>query len=230
MGWYQKGSTAESRERARKEARSNRKIGRFFLKGKETRRIIMLDDQEFCIWEHHLKINGQWGNFFTCRKGADQNDPSCPLCTSKASRSYTGFITVLDETGWKNSKGEMIKYGRQLFPMSIQILERFATVRDRKTSLVGTVWELTRSSDSAPRLGDVWDYIETVDPFEDEKYWFTSRMEGKKKPPEVFDYKEIFMPLSCQEMRALGLGSSKGMDDSDKEPDNFEGGDDDALY
>ena len=33
---------------------------RFWLKEGEKRKIIFLDDEPLCFYEHHLKINGQW--------------------------------------------------------------------------------------------------------------------------------------------------------------------------
>jgi hypothetical protein len=132
MGWYTHGTTDEDIESARKESK-NRSVGRFFLKAGESRRVIMLDDKDFAFWEHHVKINDKWGNFFTCIKGVDPKNPVCPLCVSKASRSYTGFITVLDATGWTNDKNEKVLYTRQLFPMTLKTLERFKLKRHRKT-------------------------------------------------------------------------------------------------
>ena len=232
--WYIHGSSSEDRETARSE--SSKKGGqRFFLNPGEKRRIIMLDDEDFCIWEHHLKINGKWGNFFTCRKGMSRENPmACPLCLSGNRRIYHGFITIIDATGFTGKDGKQVKYLRRLLPMTSSDLEKFVSKRTEKTGLVGTIWDFTRYSKDNSKIGDDWSYVERCEPFKEKKFFYKSRLDGKEHPPEVFSYKEIFTPLTEEEMRSIGIAasSSGSKDDGDSggysAPDK--GGDDDALY
>jgi hypothetical protein len=189
MGWYSKGLDDERMEAARNESRKG-SASRYFLKAGETKRIIMLDDDVFCIWEHNPKVNGEFWHYFTCRKGADPDDPGCPMCLSKVKRYYVGFITILDVT-------------------------------------------ITRTSTDAPKVGDDWEFIQEVDPFKDEQFFYHSRLEGKKKPPEPFDYLDLFKPISSAEMMTIGIGGSKktsNTSDGDGQVSGEGGSDEDALY
>jgi hypothetical protein len=189
-----------------------------------------------CIHEHNPKINGQFkDNWFTCRKGADINDLACPMCSSKVRRYYIGFITVLDATGWQTKKdNKLVIYQRQLFPMKVESLKRFKILKHKKTHLVGAMFDVTRTDDRSPQCGDMFDFEEYVD-LNDEKYWFDSRLEGKKKQPEPFNYLEVMKPLSSKEMMSIGIGGDdlygKGDSSSDDDSDgSSKGGDDDTVY
>jgi hypothetical protein len=230
--WYVHGSTEEDREQAKAEG-SKKGGSRFFLNAKETRRIIMLDDKEFCVWEHHLKINGRWGNWFTCRKGMRKDNPQpCPLCLSGNKRIWHGYITIIDATGFTGRDGQEVKYTRRLFPMTNKDLEKFIAKRTKQSGLVGTIWDLTRHSADASKIGDDWEYLDRIDPFTEKKFFYKSRLDGKEHPPSAFDYKELFAPLSEAEMQALGYSSGNGDGSGSgggyQPPDK--GGDDDALY
>lgn len=228
MGWYQKGVDDESLNKAKKE--SKRQPSRLWIPPTESKKIVMLDDEPFCIWEHQLKISGSWKNWFTCRKGADPKDPVCPLCVSKSNRYYVGFVTVLDVGGWENDRGEKIVNTRQLYPMRMKALEKFKIIKQRRTSLVGAMFEITRSNKDAETTGDMFEFIKEVDPFKDEEFWHMSRLEGKKKPPEVFDYMELLKPMSTAEMKAIGFGGGGGGSYDEEGDEDEGGGDEDTLY
>ncbi len=218
--WF-KSDFGDHIKEAEKEAARGRGVSRFWMPPDSTKEIIILDDEPFCIWEHALKINEKWkGNEHTCRKGI--GDSVCPLCQSGANRYYVGFLTILDHTGFEDKEGKQHTNLRRLFPMKSDTLNRFAKFKERKKSLVGWKVEVTRSGKKSPAVGDMFDFIEKVDPFEDKEFWFISKANGgKKKPPEVYDYREILEPMSVKEMLSIGSGGYGG----DKS-----GGDDDAVY
>jgi hypothetical protein len=237
--WFKHGVTEEDVENVKKEVASRRKSPlRLWLNEKESKKIIILDDQPFSIWEHHMRINGKWGNFFSCPKGFS-DDVVCPICMSGNNRQFSAFISVIDCTGYKNKKGETAgKYSRTLFAMPETVLDRFLAYRAKHTTLVGALIEIQRTSEKAPRLGDVWEVLKTgIDVEKDEKLWWKSREDGKKHPPEPFDYKKIFAPKTASELQALASGAYSGDDDekysgggnSDYKPPK-EGGDDDVIY
>jgi hypothetical protein len=229
-GWYTRGASQEDIDKARKESSSG-SARRFWLKAKEAKRVIFLDDEPFCVWEHNPVINGEFWHWFTCRKGIDPSDPMCPLCVSKVKRQYTGYLTVLDATGWQDRKGNLVLYNRKLFPMTLKTLELFNAIKKKKTTLVGAQFELMRTSKDAVKVGDHWDFEEFVKPFDDEKYFFESKLEGKKKPPEPFDYVKLMEPLSSAEMQGLGVGGSSDYGSGGDDNSGTEGGgDDDELY
>jgi len=228
--WYKRNPDQGDIDSAKKESQS-KSARRFYLKEKESKHVVFLDDEVFSVWEHNPVINGsEFWHFFTCRKGVDPSDPVCPMCAAGIARTYTGYLTILDNTGWKNKKGDIIKNNRQLFPMTLKSLERYNVIKAKKTSLVGARFELTRTSKDALKLGDMWDFETYVKPFEDEQFWFDSKIQNKKLPPEPFDYMEVLKPLSSEEMRmvldGVVLRGKKGEDDTGTEG----GGDEDELY
>jgi hypothetical protein len=230
--WYQTGFSKKNLEKAEKE--SSRAPSRLWIPKDNSKEIIILDDDPFCVWEHSLKINGKWkGNEFTCRKGLP-DDPRCPLCSSKANRYYIGFLTVLDHTGFKDDDGNWHKNLRRLFPMKLETLKIYAKFKERKVSLVGWKVECTRTSGrNIAAIGNSFEFIEKVDPFTDEQFFYESRLEGgKKKPPEIFNYKELFKPMSVKEMLALADRAGESYETKDKDDDEEEGtgGDGDAPY
>lgn len=231
--WFQTGFRKENLDRAKQESGS--KPGRLWIPKDTSKEIILLDDEAFCIWEHALKINGKWkGNEFTCRKGL-KDDPRCPLCSSKANRYYIGFLTVLDHTGYKDDDGKLHKNMRRLLPMKLETLDLFAKFKEKKVSLVGWKVECTRTSGrNVAAIGNSFEFIEKVKPFDDEQFFFESRMEGgKMKPPEVFDYKKIFKPVSVKEMLDIADRSNEKYEERDRKgkgDDDEAGGDDDTLY
>lgn len=242
--WFSRGPSQEDLDKTRKEM-GIRRQNRFFLKPGQSKRIIFLDDVPFCFHEHSPLINGQFGHHFSCRQGVDLNDPICPLCVSGVKRSYVGYLTILDATGWENKKGERVMYSRQLFPMTLKSIELFNSKKQRRISLVGAVFDMTRTSKDDVRVGNDWDYDGIVDPFKDEKYWFTSKLQSGKLPPEPFDYEEIMMPLSCDDMKNLSItsendkGKSSWRSNNDSDSGNTgsqsdqsdqSGGNSDALY
>jgi len=240
--WFQKNPSAEDLNNVRKSLSSGR-VMRFFLridkqtqKG-ESRQIIILDDEPFCVQEHNPVINGEFHHYFTCRRGVDDKDPSCPLCLAGERRVFTGYITILDATGYESKKnpGQIIKYSRQLFPMTLSTLDRFRVLKDRKTSLVGAVLNVTRTSSNAVKVGDMWELEGIVDPFMDKEYWYESKIQKKMVAPEPFDYMKILEPLSSLDMRALGVSGREDKkwdynSDGGGSNNATGGGDDDQTY
>jgi hypothetical protein len=233
MGWYKHGSSDEDRKKAKEETPS-RTPTRLWLNAGEEKKIIILDDEDFCLYEHHMKINGKWGNFFTCLKGHDGED-ACPLCMSGVARQFTSFVTVIDCTGFKGKDGKMVKYRRSLFAMSPTIGDRFAALREKHTTLVNCLMEIKRTSDNAPRLGDVWEIVKhNIDVESDDKLRWKSRKDGKMHVPEPFEYLKIFAPKTEAELKSLASGAYSGDGDESYTGGNYtppeKGGDDDALY
>lgn len=233
-GWYTKGPTRDDLEKVRREF-SGGKVQRFFLKAKESKKIIFMDDVPFGIWEHNFVINNEYWHFFTCRKGVDPVDPICMMCSSGIRRSYHGYVTILDATGYENKKGERVLYQRKLFPMTLKTLDRFYLIKEKKTTLIGAQFDITRSSSEAVKVGDMWDFEGFVNPFKDQEYWYYSNLKKQKLAPEPFDYLDILKPLSNQEMNMNVVGmDDKSGDDVDGDVSggdkDVSGGDEDELY
>ena len=95
--WFQKGEAgrkqAES-EDAAAEARRKARSGpqRFYLKNDTSAKSTFLDNPDFFLHEHNLKINGKFYNYFTCLKDID----TCPICDDGDQPSYIVVATIID--------------------------------------------------------------------------------------------------------------------------------------
>lgn len=218
--WYQEGSSKDDREKAASET-PNWMPFEFFLREGETKRIIIVDDTDFCLWRHSVKLGEKKFVQLTCRAGMD-GGAGCPLCAMGNNRRYYGFVTIIDTIGYKAANGEQKgKYMRYLFPMPNRDLERFIALRTKHTSLVGALIDVQRTSKDASRLGDMWDIVyadgkPVMGPqiLEDKKLAYKSKKDGKLYPPEPFDYRKIFEPKTEGEIKAIlsntGGGSESG--------------------
>lgn len=234
QGWYQSGFPTD--EQFSQIASASRKAPRrFWLPPSKSCKVVFLDDNPFCVWEHNLKLNGSFRNWFTCRLGFEEN-ATCPMCDAMRTgnksikRIYTGFLTMLDVTGWKTDKGELVKNQRQLYPMGVETLKRIRVIKHKKTTLVGAMFDVTRTGDKSPGCGDMWDFIKYVDPFKDESFFFHSRMENKMKAPEVFDYQEMFKAISAQEMKTICSSGAYAESEGESDDSTHGGGDEDSIY
>lgn len=188
--WYSTGFSKTDQAQKEQSARKSNEIRRFYLKAGQSKDLVFIDDIGFEIWEHNLKINGKWGNFFTCI--GSQN--GCPFCLAKKPRNYVNFFTVLDLSGYVNKKGETQgKNQIQLFPARPDvavIIRREKEIRPGKT-LVGASYSLFRTSDKDVGTGSQFSFIKHYDP---------AYVKGKYKP---VDYREVLKPMSVEESRNL---------------------------
>ena len=223
--WFTVGVTAESLKKAKSES-SNTGKSRLWMPKGQSKRVVILDDEPFCFWEHNPKINGKYkGNWFICRHGMPGG---CPLCNGSSKRYYIGFVTVIDVDGFTGKNGESVKNFRLLLPMKLDSLTLFAAKKERKTSLVNAMFELTRTdSDKSPGCGNDWDFLEYVDP-ENKDFWYESRVAGGLVKPEPFEYRKIFVPLSVEEM--MNIGNNSTVSNSNGISESGSGGDGDQLY
>lgn len=228
-------------KRAKEESKSRVPL-RFWLNKGTTKEILFLDDEPKYLFEHRIKTVGKNGKTkireFTCRRGMT---PGCPYCLSDLYRSYTGFLTVLDLTGYRDGQGNEHKNIRKLFAMGLTMQDRFERFRKKKDGLVGWIVECCRNdTNSNSALGDDFEFVKRIpDLSKAKEYFFTSKMEGgKAKPSEPYDYATVLAPYSVEEMKMIqeGLGddassyssTNKSNDDDDDVDDD--GGDKDAVY
>lgn len=207
---------------------------RFWLPVGKSCTVVFLDDNPFTIYEHQLKIGGNFRNWYSCRLGFDEKDPSCPLCDAMRDRripnkrNYVGFLTIIDVTGWTGDRGEKIVNTRQLYSMGAETLKRMRVIKQKKTSLVGAMFEITRTGDRSPGCGDMWDFVKVVDPFKDEKFFYHSRIENKLIANDPCNYREMLSPVSSADMRKLVSSGYSSFESADENVES--GADEDAVY
>lgn len=138
---------------------------RFWLnKGAETE-VILCDDDPKGIYEYNLKLDGKWGNFFTCVRDKTGVDPFLKIQDKiPLSRSFVGFLTIIDCTKYVDSKNVERSFTKKLLPMTQKSLAKFAAMKKKRGSLVGWKFSVSRTNDpKSERIGDMWDALEKVD-------------------------------------------------------------------
>lgn len=145
------------KKQAEREARGG-DIFRFWMKPDKDTRIIFLTGQQDgedipIIEEHNLKLNGQWGNTFTCLKAIGEE---CPLCDAGDRPSTVGFLLVIDRSEYTSkSNGKTYKDNLKVYPATfgtLKTLKKIAAKSER--GLKGVEFEVGRSSSKAARCGD----------------------------------------------------------------------------
>ena len=194
--------------------RSKDWINRFWLKPNGEAKVIFLDDDPIVLEEHQLKVNGDWRNWFTCRRIL--NEP-CILCDElKDTPSTVGFYTVVDLTEYTDKKGNVHKNTIKLFApkfKALQVIKRLSMKRKEAghDGIALCVFDVFRSSGDAYNVGDVFT-------FEAQTTWD----EVKVLNPEaaVLDYLKILEPKTNAELKQLlskntAANSEYGMDEDD---------------
>jgi hypothetical protein len=170
---------------------------RFWLNVAQEKKVIFLDDAPFTFYEHALTLNGDFRNWFTCRKNLNQ---PCPLCEAKLPIYYIGLLTVLDLTEFSDKKtGVMRKNEVRLFAAKVKAL-KILKKQAEKGRLKNGLYTVSRIDEKSGRSGDFFDFDQTVNPL-------TYNPDAK-----VLVYEEVCKPLEYDQLKTLaGLA----------EPDKF---------
>lgn len=151
---------AKERERKRNLPR------RFWLSKGESAQIILLDDTPACVWEYDVKVDGRFGNFFTCPKKETGKHSILDSYKDQVqfNRHYIGFLTIIDCTEYTDKNGKKRFNTKKVLPITSQALDRFKQYKKNRGTLVGAKFIVSRSNaEKAERIGDTWDFIEKVD-------------------------------------------------------------------
>lgn len=159
--WYETGFDGAQREQEKRELGYG--PNRLWQKPGASRELIFLDDLPFCIWEHAWKNeSGKW-EFATCiNKIATEG---CPADGAKGVQGaeYTGFLTVVDGTGYVDGKGRDHKWELIMLTPKTKVINRIKKKKESRGSLVGCMYTLTRADENTPSTGDDLDFIREGD-------------------------------------------------------------------
>lgn len=171
-------------------------VNRFYLKAGSEAKIVFLDDNPPVIEEHQLQINGDWRNWFTCKRLL--NEP-CIICEELKDNPYTvGFYTILDLTEYTIQKGarkgEVIKNSVKLFTPKLKALNLIKRQSQKRGGLELCVFDVYRSSADAFNVGDSFE-------FETKVTWDEIKQLNADAAP--FDYAEILEPKTDGELKRI---------------------------
>jgi len=151
------------------------------------------------FYEHNLKLNGKWGNLFTCTGDVEP----CPICESGDNPACVAIMTIIDHSTYVSKKdGKEYSDTVKLFVMkqgTRKILQRLATKRG---GLAGATFDVSRQEgDKVPAVGDLFDFSAKLDRDQLVEKW------GKKAEP--LNYEEEVVYTKAEDMRnLLGMSTS----------------------
>jgi hypothetical protein len=156
--WYETGFTGAEREAEKRELGGGPR--RFWLRSGESREGVFIDDNPFCFWEHQYRV-------------ADSKEPEnttciikihneCPACNSSTVQKgeYTGHLTFVDCTGYVSKKdGKEHKFELVEFCPKTKVMNRLKAKKEKKGSLIGQLYNVTRTDEHSPNTGDDIEFI-----------------------------------------------------------------------
>lgn len=112
---------------------------------------------------HRMKLNGYWKTFLCTMEEEDV----CPACNAGEKPQLRGYLTVLNHTPYTiqsgPKKGEVLKHEKQLFAAPVKIITMLTTMaKKRGGSLRGCRFDVQRTGDKEPGVGNVFDFQEKL--------------------------------------------------------------------
>lgn len=157
--WYNTGfGGIEAEQRRLDEAKGP---GRIWIPGGASKDVVWVDGEPVCIYEHNPKINGNFRNWLTCLQGV-YDDVVCCKQLGPSSRYYAGYLTVVDCSEWKDQRGTIHKYELRLIQLKLRSLKKFRRKAEERSSMIASMWRLTREDDNAAACGDEWEFKRDV--------------------------------------------------------------------
>ncbi|MBF0553207.1 MAG: hypothetical protein HQK96_01475 [Nitrospirae bacterium] len=207
MAWYKTGSDGLKDDIA-KSQKARDGVKRLWLPPGGSKTIVFCDDTAFRFWEHNLKLDGSWRNWYVCLKKNLGED--CALCDNGSFNPYfVGFYTIIDKTGYTDRGGVAHKNEKLLFPAKALILEKMARHSEKRGGLTGCVFEVTRGTGKKSNsVGDDFDFQEKIDLVKD--------LPGIDTTP--FKYDEIFKPETNALLGSLIEKSKENAEEAESVP------------
>lgn len=210
LSFLKKGKAAQetfAKEEHKAEVRQKGQVFRFFVPEGKDASITFVDgdlvegvlDIPF-YYEHNVNMNGKWGNFFICT----QDEEPCPVCEGGLNPSYVGIMTVIDHSSYVSSKdNKTYKDQVRLFVAKRETVKTLQKLAAKRGGLAGCRFDVSRTGDKSPSVGNVFDFTEKITPAQIEKLYGAE----KAKPINYEEYLGgMYMP--AKELRKLGFGSS----------------------
>jgi hypothetical protein len=196
---------------------------RFWMPAEATKRIMFLDGDPFCFYEHSLWGLNKSRDKSTCLKKNGIDERGCPLCDLELWPSFTGYFSIIDMgdvsygskgdvtlTGWTSKKGVTYQFGRSLYgakrggkdkPGVLKKIQRLA--QKQGGDLTGTVWDVFRSGSKVESVGDELEFVERVAKEDWREYLVELGANEEYLELEPFDYQKVFEPKSYDALKRL---------------------------
>lgn len=156
--WFDQGYAGAQEEQAKRDL--GYPPNRLWLKAGANKEVIFVDDSPFCIREHSWKGSDDKYHQATCI--AKLSPDGCPGCGAKGVNGpdYIGFLTVVDVSGYTARDGEQKgKFELMLLAPKTQVMNKLRSRKENRGSLVGMLYNLSRTSAEAASTGDDIEFI-----------------------------------------------------------------------
>lgn len=213
--WYQTGKEGfETAQKKIEESRSQYGPMRFWLKQGGSAKITFLDSEGFYFSEHNLKINGKWGNYFTCTKDFSE----CPLCEAGERPGYMCAYTIIDHSEYETKQGRKIKNQKKLLVVRPQVMNKLARRREAlEGNLQYALFRFSRDGAQECSTGEDIEYVKRLSKADLVKFKPADCHMTDEEWLKPFDYMTLFAPKSVDELRKIsGQAAPVGAD-------NFQG-------
>jgi len=180
-------------------------VRRFFIKHDKETQITFLDGdldddgllETTTFWEHNLRLNGRWFNYFACTK----DDEPCPICLSGDTSSLVAVFSVIDHTKWTDKNAVPHQHERRLFACKRDTFKRLQNIATKRKGLAGATFDVTRIGDKSAAVGSDFDFTEKRPRSELMKVY---GLDEESVTP--YNYEEIITYRSAEELNSLGFG------------------------
>jgi hypothetical protein len=191
-------------------------------------RVLVVCHKAFKVWEHSLfKLKTSHFNTMCLLKNK-LDSRECPICSPDGGNKYAsfnGFFTIINmgqveylpdnkfmlhHRKWTDRNGKVhydafprmllvARWGTDKRPGQLRVIE--SEMSRLGGSLMGTVWDITRTSKQTEICGNGWRYIETISVDNFERY--LQRYGAKDVNVKEIDYHTVIKPLSYDELAQM---------------------------
>lgn len=162
--WFDTGKSAVDRANQKSPSRTP-SHQRFYLKSGNEATIMFVDGdntEEEPIGnykEHNYDVtSGFWPNFCTCVGAA-----KCSVCKGGL-RPYDAWpLTIVQlRPDWTGKDGVKHEFERKLLVAKKEAMQRILRHLGQRKGLVGTIWNIYRTTDRAYTIGDDWQFVRKI--------------------------------------------------------------------
>ena len=198
--WFKSGNAGyEHAKKIQEEQQSQYGPMRFWLKPGNSAKVTFLDTEGFYFNEHNLKINGKWGNYYTCTKDFSE----CPICDSGERSGYVCAYTIIDHSEYTSqTTGKVIKNQKKLLVVRPAVMNKLAR---RRESLEGNLalglFIFSRDKKEECSTGEDIEFIKRMERKDVLKFKPQTMTDEEFLAP--FDYMKLCAPKSVDELRRI---------------------------
>ena len=200
--WYQTGKQGYDRaQQLQEEQEAQYGPRRFWIKPGNSAKVTFLDTEGFYFNEHNLKLNGRWGNFYTCLRDFSE----CPLCDSGDKAGYVCAYTIIDHSEYTSQKtGKVIKNQKKLLIVRPAVMNKLARRREAlEGNLTYGLFLFSRDKKEECNTGEDIEFVKRLSKKEVLRFKPQDASISDAEFLAPFDYMKIFAPRSVEELRRV---------------------------